>query len=240
MLDHCGAALDPVSAIVVSDAGELMDCRIVNVSAQNRVDPKFLGIANYRFLEFADEADRVLHPLLRVSAERPVAQAKSPADEIDRRIKGEQKLIPRIAQIREPPCILDDSVEFMSMNDENAPTISGDVNGMFLNGDIAVGTGEGADELVVISRDVNDRNSFARFAQDFLDHVVVLLRPIATASQLPDVDQIPDDVEFLAIVIAQKLKHRLGVARPCPEMKIGDPRCANAMERFRSGRRRFK
>jgi len=92
----------------------------------------------------------------------------------------------------------------------------------------------------VISRDVNNRHALARLAQNLLDHVVVLLWPIATASQLPDVDQIADDVELLAIVIAQELKHRLGVACPCPEMKIGDPRRANTMQRFGSCRWRFE
>src|SRR5205085_9875782 len=95
-----------------------------------------------------------------------------------------------------------------------------DVNGMFLNRNISVSARERADELVVISRNVNDRHAFARFSQNFLDHVVVLLRPVAAASQLPDVDQITDDIEFLAIVIAQKLEDRLGVARPSSEMNV--------------------
>src|SRR5438132_10384738 len=57
LLDHCGAALDPVSAIIISDAGELMDCCAVNVSAEDCVDLELLGVADYRFLEFADKTN---------------------------------------------------------------------------------------------------------------------------------------------------------------------------------------
>ena len=64
-----------------------MNGGIMNVTAQNGIHPELLGVANYCLLEFADETDRVLHSLLRVSAERPVAESKSPAHEIDRRIK---------------------------------------------------------------------------------------------------------------------------------------------------------
>jgi len=51
----------------------------------------------------------------------------------------------------------------------------------------------------------------------------MLLRPIATAAQLPNVDQIADDVEFLAIILAQELEQRLRIARPCPKMNVGNP-----------------
>src|SRR5947207_10387384 len=126
------------------------------------------------------------------------------------------------------------------MNHQNAATIGGDVDSMFLNRNIPVSARKRAHEFVVISRDVNNRHALARLAQNLLDHVVVLLWPIATASQLPDVDQIADDIELLAIVIAQELKHRLGVACPGPEMKTGDPRRANTMQRLVSRRWRFK
>src|SRR5207302_256654 len=214
----------------ISDAGELMDCGTVNVSAQDRVDVKLIGVADDRFLEFADEANCVFDALFRVGAERPVTETEPPSDKIDRRIEREQKLVSGIAQISEPLRILNDGVELMSVNHENAATISRDVNRVLLNRNVSVSAAEGADELIVISGNVNHRHALARFAQDFLDHVVVLLRPIATAPQLPDIDQIANDVEFLAIVIAQKLKHRLGVARPCSEMKIGDPGRTNMVE----------
>ena len=232
LFDHCGAALDPVSAVVVSGAAQLMNGGRMNVAAQNSINPKFFGVTHDRFFKFADEADRVLYSLFRVSAERPVTETKSPADEIDRRIKRKQKLVSGIAQIGEPLRVLDDGVQFMSVNHENAATIRGDVNGVFLNRNVSVSAGKRADEFVVISGNVNNRHALAGFAQNLLNHVVVLLRPIATAAQLPNVDQITDDVEFFTIVIAKELKQRLGIAGPCSEMNIRDPGRAHPPHRF--------
>src|SRR6266700_3461593 len=158
-----------------------MDGGRMNAAAQNSINPELLGVADYRLFEFADEAYCVLHSLLRVSAERPVAESKSPAHEIDRRIKREQKLVSGIAKISEPFRVLDDGVEFMPVNHENAATISRDVNSVFLDRNVSVSAPKCADEFVVI------------------------LRPVASASQLPDIDQIADDIELLAIVIAQEL-----------------------------------
>src|SRR6266436_651198 len=182
-----------------------MDGGRMNVAAQNSINPELLGVADYRLFEFADEAYCVLHSLLRVSAERPVAESKSPAHEIDRRIKREQKLVSGIAKISEPFRVLDDGVEFMPVNHDNAATISRDVNSVFLHRNVSVSAPKCADEFVVISGHVNNRHALACFAQDFLNDVVVRLRPVASASQLPDIDQIADDIELLAIVIAQEL-----------------------------------
>ena len=62
------------------------------------------------------------------------------------------------------------------------------MNSMFLNSDVAIGAVKRADHLIVITRDVDDACAFARFAQNFLDDVVVLLRPVTAAAHLPDVD----------------------------------------------------
>ena len=51
---------------------------------------------------------------------------------------------------------------------------------------------EMAAELVVIARNVDDARTFARRAQDLLDDVVVRLRPVPFATDLPAVDDVTD------------------------------------------------
>ena len=51
-----------------------------------------------------------------------------------------------------------------------------------LNLDVAVGATEFGHQVIVISRDLSRMRAFARFAQDFLHHVAVLLRPIDSAT----------------------------------------------------------
>ena len=78
--------------------------------------------------------------------------------------------------------------------------------------DIAVGATEVSYKLVVVSRDVNHTRALARFPQNFLDHVIMLLWPINSATQRPDVDQVAHDVQSFEIVRAQKIEQRCGVA----------------------------
>src|SRR5207237_10534922 len=95
----------------------------------------------------------------------------------------------------------------MSVDNENATAISSPMNGMLLNSDVAIGAVNRADHLIVITRDVDDSCAFARFAQNFLDDVVVLLRPVTTAAHWPDVDLIGYYIEPFEIVFVQYILH---------------------------------
>src|SRR5207237_2930281 len=123
----------------------------MNVAAQDGVDLKFLGVANNRFFEFADEANRVLYALFCVGAERPVAEPESPSEKVDRWIKREQKLITKVAKMGEPFRALHDGIELVAVNHEHAASICRLVDRMFLDGNISVRPGEATHELVVIS-----------------------------------------------------------------------------------------
>src|SRR2546430_5854752 len=76
-LDQCGTGFDPVAAIVIHDRADLADCRAMDMTAQNSIDREFFGVAHNLFFKSADETDRVLHPLLRVGAQRPVTETES-------------------------------------------------------------------------------------------------------------------------------------------------------------------
>ena len=89
--------------------------------------------------------------------------------------------------------------------------------------DMAVVAAKASEEFVVVAGDVNDARAFARFAQEFLDDVVVLLRPIDSAPHLPDIDQVADDVERFEIVIAQEFEERSGIAAARPQVHVGNP-----------------
>ena len=102
------------------------------------------------------------------------------------------------------------------------------MDGVALDADVAVNTMESRDHFVMVAGDVNDPCAFARFAQDFLDDVVVLLRPINPATELPDINQITHNVESLEFVFAQEIKQCARVAAARAEMDIGDPSGANA------------
>ena len=89
--------------------------------------------------------------------------------------------------------------------------------------DVAVGATEVGHQLVVISRDLNYMRPFAGLTQKFLDHVVVLLRPVNSATQRPNINQVTHNVQRIEIVHAQKIEQRRGIAAARAQVRIGDP-----------------
>jgi hypothetical protein len=59
------------------------------------------------------------------------------------------------------------------------------------------------------------RDSFRRGA--------VRCRPAPTVAQVPEINQVADQIECLEFVLAQKLKQRVGPAAACPKVDIGNP-----------------
>ena len=92
------------------------------------------------------------------------------------------------------------------MDDEHATSVRQTMNGMLLYGNVAIGAKKSGEHFVVVARDVNDARAFARFAQNLLNDVVMLLRPVTAATQLPDVDQIADHVKRLKFVLTQEIE----------------------------------
>lgn len=73
-----------------------------------------------------------------------------------------------------------------------------------MDGDSARGTEETGEKLIVITRDADDPGAFARFAKELVDDVVMLLRPVDSTPQRPDVDQVAHHIERLKLVLLQE------------------------------------
>lgn len=116
------------------------------------------------------------------------------------------------------------AVELMAVNDEVAFAIRSDVNGAFDQFDAAkVKAVKFFHELVVIAGDENDLGALAAFAKEFLDQDVVIVRPIPFAAQLPAVNEIADDVEVVALRIAEKVEQFVHLEMFHSEMQIRNP-----------------
>jgi hypothetical protein len=60
VLDDGGAGIDPVAAVDVSEAVDLLDRGPVDVAADDAIEPALAGVADGRILEIEDEVERVL------------------------------------------------------------------------------------------------------------------------------------------------------------------------------------
>ena len=80
-----------------------------------------------------------------------------------------------------------------------------------------------ARELVVVARHEDHARALARLAQQLLDDVVVRLRPVPVAAQLPAVDDVADQEQRLAVGAPQEVEQRARLAAGRAEVQVGDP-----------------
>src|SRR5690606_33222948 len=92
ILGNGGATLHPVSGIYVVNAQSVMHSGEVDMPANDAVHPGLARFVHQRFLEAADDRDRVLDLLLGPGAERPILQAKAPSHPIDGNIDAQSQV----------------------------------------------------------------------------------------------------------------------------------------------------
>src|SRR5205823_6795935 len=102
----------------------------------------------------------------------------------------------------------------------------GHVNGATLDLNVSVRPAKVRYHLIVVSGNVKDARAFSRLAQNFLDDVVMSLRPVTAASHRPNVDQIANDVEVLEFVFPEEIEQNVGVRAASAEVHVGNPSAA--------------
>lgn len=108
----------------------------------------------------------------------------------------------------------------MSVNDQDTLPARSYVDGVFPDVDVSISAQETGHKFVVISGDINYTGPLAGLAQDFLDDVVVLLWPINSAAQGPDVDEVSYHIKRLEIILPQKIQQRRCIAAARAQVSI--------------------
>ncbi len=223
LLDKCGEALDPVSGIVVIEVLDPAHSGRMDVTTDNSFGLRIGSKVHHRLLKTTDEVHDILHAALHIGTQRPMTVTDQLSEKIDRAIELQKQGVTDIANMSEPSEVLDDVVELMSVGHEQLPPIDRRVKGTRLNVDIGIITGEIGDPFIMIARNVDNLGSFAPFAEDFLDHVAVLLGPVDPSLHRPDVDQVTDDIKRVALKCSEKSQQGRCLGPTGSQMNIGDP-----------------
>ena len=80
--------------------------------------------------------------------------------------------------------------------------------------------GEGAGEFVVIAGNEQHARALACLAQEFLDDVIVRLRPEPALLEPPAVDDIADQIPGLGLVVAEEVQQQFGLGAARPQMHV--------------------
>ena len=122
--------------------------------------------------------------------------------------------------MRQPFGVRGHRVKFMPVHHQQAPAIGGLVDGVLLDGNISENAQKISQKFVVIAGDENNVSPFAGFAEQFLNNIVVRLRPIMFPAQPPEIHDIAHKVQLVKFCGAQKLQQAGGITAACAEMQI--------------------
>jgi hypothetical protein len=81
----------------------------------------------------------------------------------------------------------------------------------------------GVTAVLVVAGNIDNRSAVSSFPQDFLDHVIVCLRPKYPAPERPDVEAVADKVEFFELVSLEETEELCRLAASCAKMHIRNP-----------------
>src|SRR5262249_55200459 len=115
-------------------------------------------------------------------------------------IEPDSKVVSLVPQKSEPARVADNHIEQIAVNDQVTPAVGRTMHDASDDFNPAeVGPIEVTQKFVVVTRDIDDPRAFARLAQDFLDDVVVGLRPVPAGLELPAVDDVADEIDQVGI-----------------------------------------
>jgi hypothetical protein len=132
-------------------------------------------------LKGSDIVDGVLNGPLRRGTQRPKPKTHETPHPVKRGIQPQQYRVTNVPYVRQPLAVLDNSVQFVPMDDEKPATVCSLMNGTRLNRDSPVVTEKPTNKLVMIPRDIHHTRTFPPRSEYFLNHIVVVLRPVNSA-----------------------------------------------------------
>ena len=77
-----------------------------------------------------------------------------------------------------------------------------------------------AGKFVMVAGDKHHMAAFARFAQQLLHHVVVRLRPIPFALELPAINDVADEIQMVTGMRFEKFNQSLCLTARCSQMQV--------------------
>jgi hypothetical protein len=182
---------------------------------------RFVGEGRF---EVGDEADRALDPSLDIGGEAPVGEAKLPARPVEPAVQDEKGLVAEVALQRQPAMTASDPVELVAAEHEERAAIRRPVHRLPTHEDVAeLEIAEAPDILVVIAGNEGDSGARASLGENLPEHVAVELRPERSPGETPEVDDVADEVETVAIVSVQEIQEHLGLAVSRAQVNIGEP-----------------
>ena len=159
--------------------------------------------------------------MFEILRERPVGHVQHNTNSVHHSIQFQKKGVSAVSNIGQPADMLDHTVEQVAMDNPQSLAVGSFVDVVFLDGNLAKIEAEiVARGFVMIAWDIDNVGTAAGFAQQFLDDVIMFLRPEKAFLQLPAINDIANKIEFLATCVFQEMKQCLGTTTLSAKMSV--------------------
>lgn len=224
VLDQGGAVFHPVTAVEVFDSIHAFGLGPVDVPADDSLNAVLSSHSHHRLFVVRHELHRGFGLRLEIPRHRPVTEAEPPPRLVQDEVCVKQVLVEHGTHPFQQAVEMHQTIKLMSMNDEIAPSLGREMHGLPDEPDAAETKAEEVfEKLVVIARDVGDACLLAILSKEFLDEKIVVVGPVPSARELPPIDEIADDVEVAALIVAEEFEQPFGLGVFGAQMNVRNP-----------------
>ena len=218
------AAFHPVAAVHVLHVADLFHLRAVDVAADHALHLVLTRHLHDGFLVFRDVFHGRLGLGFQIRRQRPVAETEPAAHAIEIQVEIQNPVVEPGADLFQQPIELRQTVELMPVQHEEFFAVRRRVNHLTRNRHAAeIHAEELLQKFVMVPGDVNDLRVLAAFAEEFLDQHIVVVLPVPLGLQLPAVEEIADEIEITALVVAQEIQQGVHLRMLRAEVDVGNP-----------------
>jgi hypothetical protein len=222
-----GAALDPVAVVAVHGLAIAFDLGVVDVAAHEAVDPAPFHFVHAGLLEDIDMAGGPFYATLQPTGQRPIGQPHSLAEMVDPAAHVQQQVIGLVADQSGKPAAFHHVVELVTVHQQQASAVGCGVDVAVADTDVTESKPVVvAQRMIVVAGHIDDRGPGLGLVQDGAHDVVVRLGPIQAAFHVPEVDDIPEQVQVIALDGIEKVEQVMGLAVFGAQVDVGDPDAA--------------
>ena len=221
--DERSEALHPVAVVGVDHAVALEQRCPMDMPADDAIQAAATGIAQTRVDESRDVALGGAALALEEFRQRPVAQAGAAAQPVEPLVAGENPVVQPVAEFFLQVAEMSHGIVVVAMDDQQASAIRSDVDrptphthGRHRQ------SAEVPERAIMIAGDIDDLGAGPAQRMQAFDHPVFGSAPVRAAlSHPPQIDDVADQIQPLAVQPGQEIRQFGGVAVRGAQMQIG-------------------
>ena len=184
----------------------------MDVAADHAVVPQAFGLPGHGRFEILHVTERHLHLVLQIGRKRPIRQPHLCQQAVQVTVDAQGQLVQVVAHIGQPFGALHHAVELVAVGHPQRTPVQRAVHGGVHHFDAPkLVADKMAGKFIVVARHERHPAALAGASQQFLNHVIVRLRPVPASLELPAIHNIAHQIQVPARIGLEEIQQGLGL-----------------------------